>query len=127
MTLVPHTSSTNPWSSLYLTEEKQPGYIIVYSSTSVGFSQSTICLTSWVSIPLVIAFHGFCPSYSLQANNPDPRNREGSVLFTILITLSLALVTFQPLHYSDYIKSCCSLLFTAVHYSDYIKSCSSDV
>ena len=86
----------------------------------MGFSQSTICLTSWVSSPLVIAFNGFCPSYSLQANNPDSRNREGSVLFTSLITLNLALVTFQPLHYSDYIKSCCSLLSTTVHYSDYI-------
>merc|ERR1712240_129636 len=50
MTLVPHTAgSTDPWSSPY------PGYIIVYSSTSVGFSQSTICLTSWVSSPLVVA------------------------------------------------------------------------
>ena len=37
------------------------------------------------------------------------------------------LVAFQPLHYSDYIKSCCSLLFTPVHYSVYIKSCSCDV
>ena len=36
------------------------------------------------------SFYGFCPSYNLQATHPDSRNREGSVLFTIRITLYLS-------------------------------------
>ena len=109
------TSSTDTWSSLYPTEEQSTWLHNCLLLHFGGF----LTIDDMFDILGVhspgYSFYGFCPSYNLQATHPDSRNREGSVLFTILITLYLSqwrfsrytiLITLNlAVHY-------CSLLFT---------------
>ena len=88
--------------------EKKP---LPFSSMAIN-ANWRICwvirlLFLWLSHPVLLwtttfSSISFCPSYNLQATHPDSRNMEGSVLFTILITLYLSWWRF----------SCCTILIT---------------